>query len=187
MNHRVIHRHRADHGGAFFTQFPAERLRVPVAGQVHDGFRPHVHRAHYLFHFHIVILAVAAHAQVHINFCFQHTADTVGIQAFVKGIRGNDNRSRCHPFPDKFRGTVFLCRHDFHLRSNDSFSRRFHLGKIFFCHFIFLSVKIQAASLWTLPALIFYQKLPPPPPWPPLPPLLLLSSSRFLALGTTVV
>ena len=135
MNHRVIHRHRADHGGAFFTQFPAERLRVPVAGQVHDGFRPHVHRAHYLFHFHIVILAVAAHAQVHINFCFQHAADTVGIQAFVKGIRGNDNRSRCHPFPDKFRGTVFLCRHDFHLRGNDSFSRRFHLGKIFFCHF----------------------------------------------------
>ena len=142
MDDRIINGNRADHGRAFPAELLPEGLGVPVAGQVHDGFRPHINRAHDLFHFNVVILAVTADPKVHIDFCFQHAADAIGIQAFMPGVSGNNDGSICHPFPDKFRRTVFLRRYAFHFRGNDSLTGCFHLCEIFFCHFLFLSLPV---------------------------------------------
>ena len=141
MNDRIVHRHRADHGGAFPAKFLPERLGVAMAGQVHDGFRPHVHSAHYLFHFNIVILAVPADAQIYIDFCFKHAADTVGVKTFMQRVGRNHEGTVCHPLPDKLHGPVFLSSYLFHLRRDNVISRRFHLCVILFSHALLLSAK----------------------------------------------
>ena len=138
VNHCVIYRYGTDHGRALPTQFLPEWLRVSMTGQVHDGFRSQVHGAHDFFHFNIIILAVPADAQVHIDFCFQHAADAIGVKAGMQRVGRNDNRTVGHPFPDKFNRAVFFRRYTFHLRCDDIFSGGFHLGVILFFHFYFI-------------------------------------------------
>ena len=59
VDDRVVHRHSADHDGAFVGQLLTEGLGIAVAREVHDGLCAHVDGAHDLLHLHIIVLAVS--------------------------------------------------------------------------------------------------------------------------------
>ena len=134
MNYAVIDRNRTDHNRAFTGQFLTEGLRIAVAGQIHDGLRPQVHRAHYFFHLNIVVLAVSGHAQIHVDLGAEHTADPFRIQTGMALIGADYHFSFCHQLHQLFQRHLFLFRHNFHLFCGDPFPCRIHLCCILF-HF----------------------------------------------------
>ena len=83
MDDRVIHRHSADHDGAFVGQLLTEGLGIAVAREVHDGLCAHVDGAHDLLHLDVVVLAVAGDAEVDVDLGAEHGADALGVQALV--------------------------------------------------------------------------------------------------------
>ena len=123
----IVHGHSADHHGALVGQLLAEGLGVAVAGQIHDGFRAHIDGAHHLFHLHVVILAVAGNAQVHVDLGAQHGADALGVQAGVVLVGGNGHLALSHQLTDLLRGAVFLFGHDLHFRRDDALAGSVHL------------------------------------------------------------
>ena len=123
----IVHGHSADHHGALVGQLLAEGLGVAVAGQIHDGFRAHIDGTHHLFHLHVVILAVAGNAQVHVNLGAQHGADALGVQAGVVLVGGNGHLALSHQLTDLLRGAVFLFGHDLHFRRDDALAGSVHL------------------------------------------------------------
>ena len=127
VDDRIVHRHGADHHRALVGQLLAEGLGVAVAGQVHDGFRAHIDGAHHLFHLHVVILAVAGNAQVHVDLGAQHGADALGVQAGVVLVGGNGHLALSHQLTDLLRGAVFLFGHDLHFRRDDALAGSVHL------------------------------------------------------------
>ena len=126
----IVHGHSADHHGALVGQLLAEGLGVAVAGQVHDGFGTHVDGAHHLLHFHIVVLAVAGNAEVHVDLGAQHGADALGVQALVVLVGGDGYLALSDPLADLLGGAVFLFCHDLHLRRDDALAGGIHLGGI---------------------------------------------------------
>jgi len=130
VDDRIVHRHGADHHRALVGQLLAEGLGIAVAGQVHDGFGAHVDGAHHLLHFHIVVLAVAGNAKIHVDLGAQHGADALGVQALVVLVGGDGNLALSDPLADLLGGAIFLFCHDLHLRRDDALAGSIHLGGI---------------------------------------------------------
>ena len=134
VDHGIVHGHGADHGGALAAQFAAEGLRVAVAGQVHDRFRAQGDGAHHFLHFHIVVLAVAADAEIDVDLGFEHAADAVGVEAPVPAVGGDHDCAFGHPAHQFPNAAAFLLRDDLHLRRGDAAARRFHLRVVISLH-----------------------------------------------------
>ena len=86
MDHAVVYRHGADHGGALMRELLAEGLRIAMGGKVHDRLGPHVHGGHHLLHFDVIVLAIPRNAEVHIDLGAQHGTHAVGIDAGVQPV-----------------------------------------------------------------------------------------------------
>ena len=130
MDHGIVHRHCPDHGGALGGQFPAEFPGIPMGTQVHDGLRSHSHGALYLFHLHIVVLAVPGYPQIHVDLGAQHTAHAFRVQAFVVFIRGDGHLALRHQRHQAGNLHVLLFRHDFHFLGHDTLAGGVHLCRI---------------------------------------------------------
>ena len=130
MNDAVVDRHGADHGGAFGGELFAEGLGVAVAGKVHDGLSAHIHGAHHLLHFHVVILAVPAHTQVHVDFGAQHGANALGVQAGVRFVGGDDHLALRHQSHQFVHRQLLFLGNGLHLRGHDALAGRVHLGGV---------------------------------------------------------
>ena len=134
VDDRIVYRDRADHGGALRRELPSERDRIAVRGQVHDGVRAEVHRRLHFLHLHVVILAVARHAEVDVDLRPEHRADSRGIDALVIPVRADRGLAFRDPLPYLFFGPVFLCRDRLHFGRYDAFPRSFHLCLVSPCH-----------------------------------------------------
>ena len=130
VDDRIVHRHSADHHRALVGQLLAEGLGVAVAGQVHDGFGAHVDSAHHLLHFHIVVLAVAGDAKVHVDLGAQHGADTLGVQTLVVLVGRDGYLALGHPLADLLGGAILFFSHNLHLRRDDALAGIIHLSGI---------------------------------------------------------
>ena len=130
VDHRVIHRHGADHGRALGGELLAERLGVAVAGKIHNGLGAHFHGAHHLLHFNVVILAVARYAQVYIDLGAQHTANALRVQALVMLVGRNGHLALGHQRANFFGGAVFFLGHSLHFGGDDALAGGVHLGGI---------------------------------------------------------
>ena len=127
VDHRVIHRHRADHHRALMGQLLPEGLGVAMAGQIHNGLRSQVHSAHNLLHFHIIILAVPRDPQVYVYLGAQHTAHPFRIQTGVPLVGTDGHLALCHQLPQLFHRQVLFLRHPLHLFRHDALSGCIHL------------------------------------------------------------
>ena len=134
MDDRVVHGHGADHGGALAAQLAAERPRVAVAGQVHDRLRAQSDGAHHLLHFHVVVRAVAADAEIDVDLGLEHAADAVGIEAPMPVVGGDHGCALGHPAHQFLDAAAFFLRDDLHFRRDDAASRRFHLRVVVSFH-----------------------------------------------------
>ena len=128
MDDAVVNRHRADHSGTLGGELPAEGLGVAVGGQVHNGFRPHVHGGHDLLHFDVIVLAVPGHAQIYVDLGAEHGADAVGIDAGVQPIRADSYLTPGNQVPDFFPRTVFFFGYCLHFGGDNALPGSFHLG-----------------------------------------------------------
>ncbi len=137
VDNRVIDRDGTDHGRALRTEFPAERLRIAVAGEIHNGLRAEIDRIHDLLHFDIIVFAVPADAEVDVDFRFQHAADAVRIKAGVPVVCRDDNLSLSDQGQQLLHGAVLLLCHDLHLIRHDPEARRLHLRGPFLLLFLF--------------------------------------------------
>ena len=131
MDDGVVDRNRADHRGALPTELPAERLRVAVAREVHDRLGAEIDRALHLLHLDIVIPAVAAHAEVHVDLRPEHAADSVRIKASVRLICRDDDLAACDKCTDLLRSPPLLLRYFLHFRCDDAALCGVHLCCIF--------------------------------------------------------
>ena len=127
VNHTVIYGNRADHGRTFCCELAAERLRVTVAGQIHDCLGAHVDCRHHLLHFDIIILAVTGHAEVDVDLGTKHRANTVRVNAGVQLVGADGDLSPRNKVTYFFLSTVFLCGNSFHFGRDDTASCGIHL------------------------------------------------------------
>ena len=101
-----------------------------MAGKVHDGLSAHIHGAHHLLHFHVVILAVPAHAQVHVDFGAQHGANALGVQAGVRFVGGDDHLALRHQSHQFVHRQLLFLGDGLHLRGHNALAGRVHLGGV---------------------------------------------------------
>ena len=127
----VVHRHGADHRRALGGELRAEGLGVAVGREVHDGVRAHVHGGHHLLHLHIVVLAVARHAEIDVNLRAQHRAHALGIEALVPLVGADDHLSLGHQRHELLYAHALLLRHAPELFGDDPLAGRLHLGRVF--------------------------------------------------------
>ena len=153
----VIDRHSADHHRTLRGELPAEGAGVAVAGQVHDGLRPHVHGGEHLLHLHVVVLAVPGDAQVDIDLGAEHGADALGVQAGMQAVGGDDHLARRHQGQQLLGGHPFLFGHGLQFRRDDAPAGGVHLCGVSTIHFKFfpkfsdslLSCPAAPTGAWT--------------------------------------
>ena len=102
-------------------------MGLAVVGQIHNGFRAHLHRHFDLVHFQLVVLRVAGNAEIHIDLGAQPVADTLGGQRGVVHIGGDGNGAGGHPLAHPFGCAVFFFRHRGDLGSDDAVLGGIHL------------------------------------------------------------
>ena len=127
----VIYRNSTDHCRTFAGQLSAEWLGIAMAGQIHDGFCPHIYRTHYFLHLNIIIFAVSGYAQIYINLCTQHAADSFRIQTSMVLVCADGNFTLCYQLHQRLGRHVFFLCNCLNLRCYNSFSCCVHLCCVF--------------------------------------------------------
>ena len=130
----VIDRDGADHHRALGSELLAEGLGVAMAGQVHDGLGPHIHRREHLLHLHVVVLAVPGDSQVDIDLGAEHGADALRVQAFVQAVSRDGHLAGRDEGHQLLHGHVLLSGDSLQLRGHDPPAGGVHLCGIIAFH-----------------------------------------------------
>ena len=135
----VVYRHRTDHRRTLLTELLTERLRISMAGEIHDGLRTHTNSTHHLLHLEIIILHISRHTEVYIDLRSKHRADTLWIQAGMVLVCADRDLTLCHKLTKLLLRHMLLLCDDLHLRRDDTLPRRIHLCCIILHIFSFFS------------------------------------------------
>ena len=131
INHCIINRNGSNHGRTLCCQLSAELLRITEGAEIHNGFCPHIHRIPYLFQLHINVLPVSGGAEIYVDFCFQHGTDSIGNNACMQLIAGNNRLSLCNQSSQLLWRHLLCFRCCFHFFCNNSLSCSVHLCCVF--------------------------------------------------------
>ncbi len=103
-----------------------------MAGEIHNGFRAKIYRAHHFFHLDIIILAVARNAKVDIDLGAQHTAHALRVQTFMIFVCADCNFALGDQLHQAALLHMFLFCDNLYLRGENAAACSIHLSGINF-------------------------------------------------------
>ena len=127
VDNGIVDRNGSDDCRALGSEFSPEFLGITEGTKVHNGFCPHFYCVIYFFKFHIQVFPVSGSTKIYIDFCFQHRADSIRLQAGMELVGRNHGLSLGHQRLKLSDIYLFLFCHCLHLRGDDSLAGSVHL------------------------------------------------------------
>ena len=123
----IIHRHRTDGRRTVFHQPFTERRRLPIAGQIHDGLRPHLPGELRLRLLCVIVTYIRRDPQIYIHLRPKPLADRIRMERCMVNIRRKDDRPLRDAGADEFCAHALFTCGCFHFLRDDAFSCCFKL------------------------------------------------------------